>query len=72
MKKKFVMEELDCANCAMKMERLIEKIPGVNSVNINFMMQKITIDADDACFDEILDLAQRACESVDSGCRIVR
>ena len=72
MKKKFVMEELDCANCAMKMERLIEKIPGVNSVNINFMMQKITIDADDARFDEILDLAQSACESVDSGCRIVR
>ena len=72
MKKKFAMEELDCANCAMKMERLIEKIPGVNSVSINFMMQKIAIDADDAHFDEILDQAQKACESVDSGCRIVR
>lgn len=72
MKKKFAMENLDCANCAAKMERAIEKIDGVNSVNISFMLQKITIDADDDRFEEILEQAQKACDAVDAGTRIVR
>ena len=37
MKKKFKMEELDCANCAAKMEAAIKKIEGVNEVSINFL-----------------------------------
>lgn len=72
MRKKFKMEELDCANCAQKMELAIAKIPGVNEVSINFMMQRITIDADDDRFEEIMELAQKACDSVDAGTRIVR
>jgi len=43
MKKTFKLVELDCANCAAKMERTIAKIEGVISVNISFMTQKITI-----------------------------
>ena len=71
MKKKFKMENLDCANCAAKMEDLIRKIPGVNSVNMNFMTQKLTLEAEDARFDEILAEAQRCCDRVDKGCRIL-
>ena len=71
MKKKFQMEELDCANCAAKMEDLIRKIPGVHSVNMNFMTQKLTLDADDDRFDEILAEAQKCCDRVDKGCRIL-
>ncbi len=71
MKKKFKMENLDCANCAAKMEEQIRKIPGVNDANMNFMTQKLTLDAEDARFDEILAEAQKCCDRVDKGCRIV-
>ena len=46
MKKKFKMVDLDCANCAAKMEDAIKKIDGVNDATVSFMMQKLTIDAD--------------------------
>ena len=71
MKKKFKMEALDCANCAAKMEALIRKIPGVHDASMNFLTQKLTIDAEDARFDEILAEAQKCCDKVDKGCRIV-
>ena len=47
MKKKFKLEDLDCANCAAKMEEAIKKIPGVNDANVSFMTQKMTVDAED-------------------------
>ena len=50
MKKIFKLEDLDCANCAAKMERSIAKIDGVTQVNVNFLTQKMTIEADDARF----------------------
>jgi copper chaperone CopZ len=53
MKKKFKCE-IDCANCAAKVEDAIRKIDGVNDAKVNFMLQKFTLDADDARFDEIL------------------
>ena len=53
MKKRYQFE-IDCANCAAKVEEAIKKIDGVNSASVNFMTQKLTLDADDARFDEIL------------------
>ena len=52
MKKVFKIE-VDCANCAAKVENAIKKIDGVNDCTINFMTQKMILDADDARFDEI-------------------
>ncbi len=71
MKKKFKMENLDCANCAAKMEAAIKKIPGVTDASMNFMTQKLTLEAEDARFDTILAEAQRCCDKVDKGCRIL-
>ena len=71
MKKKFKMEDLDCANCAAKMEAAIKKIDGVNEVSINFLAQKMIIDADDSRFDEIMKEAQAACAKVDPECKIL-
>jgi copper chaperone CopZ len=42
MKKRFMIEELCCANCAAKMEAEIRKLDGVQSANINFLTQKLT------------------------------
>lgn len=71
MKKVFRMEELECAHCAAKMETAIRKIDGVNSASISFIAQKITIDADDAVFEEVLQKAQKAVKKVEPDCRIV-
>ena len=55
MKKKFKLTDLDCANCAAKMEAAIKKLDGVNDATVSFLTQKLTLDADDARFDAILD-----------------
>ena len=67
MKKKFKLEDLDCANCAAKMEEAIKKIPGVS-----FMTQKMTIDAEDERFEEIMDEVAKVCAKVEPDCRILR
>ncbi len=72
MKKTFKLENLDCANCAAKMERLIQKLDGVTGATISFMTQKLTIEADESRFDEIIEKAEAACRKVDADCRIVR
>lgn len=65
MKKTFKMYDLDCANCAAKMENEIRKIDGVQSVSISFLAQKLTLEADVARFDEIAKLAAKACRKID-------
>lgn len=71
MKKTYALDELDCANCGLKMEEAVRKIEGVKSVNISFMTQKITLEADDADFDWVLKEAVKACKKVEPDCRIV-
>ena len=71
MKKHFKLRDLDCANCAAKMEDAIRKLPGVNSATVSFMTQKLTLDADDARFDEILQEAVKVCKKVEPDCTIV-
>ena len=71
MKKHFKLRDLDCANCAAKMEEAIKKLVGVNSATVSFMTQKLTLDADDARFDEILQQAVKICKKVEPDCTIV-
>ena len=71
MKKTYALDELDCANCGLKMEEAVRKIEGVKSVNISFITQKITLEADDADFDRVLKEAVKACKKVEPDCRIV-
>lgn len=67
MKKKYKCE-VDCANCAAKMTDAVLKIDGVKHANVNFMMQKFTLEADDDRFEEILGLSVKAMQKVDSDC----
>ncbi len=71
MKKVFKMQDLDCANCAAKMEQAIKKIEGVQSASMNFMMQKLTLEANEADFPRIIEECQKAVRKVDSDCRII-
>ena len=70
MKKKFKLEDLDCANCAAKMEEAIKKIEGVNDANVSFMTQKMTIEAEDGRFDEIMQEVVAVCKKVEPDCVI--
>ena len=71
MKKTFKMIDLDCANCAAKMEDAIKKIDGVQDAAVSFMTQKLTIQADDARFDAVVQEAVKACKKVEPDCEIV-
>ena len=46
-KKVFEMEDLDCANCARKMEEAVSKLEVVQSCMITFMTQKMTLEYDE-------------------------
>ena len=70
MKKKFKLTDLDCANCAAKMEDAIKKLDGVNDASVSFMMQKMTIDADDARLEEIMKEVVEVCKKVEPDCII--
>ena len=61
MKKKFKLEDLDCAHCAAKMEEAIKKIDGVNDAAVNFLAQKMTSDADDERSDAIREEVKAVC-----------
>lgn len=71
MKKKFKLVDLDCANCAAKMEEAIKKIDGVNDASVSFMTQKMMIEADDAVFDSVVEQAAECISKIEPDCRIV-
>ena len=71
MKKKFKMVDLDCANCAVKMEAAINKIDGVKEATVSFMTQRLVIEADDARFDEIMQEVVKVCKKVEPECEIL-
>lgn len=70
MTKIYKLENLDCANCAAKMERGIKAIDGVNDCTVSFMTQKMMLNADDVRFAEILELAKKAIAKVDPACKV--
>ena len=72
MKKNFKLEDLDCANCAMKMERAIAKIDGVDAVSVIFMAQRMTIESDEENFDAIMEKVVKACRKVEPDCKIIK
>ena len=71
MKKTFAMENLDCANCAAKMEAAIQKIDGVSACSVNFFAQKLMLEADDAVFSDVLKQAIAAVHKVDGDCDVI-
>ena len=71
MKKVIKLKDLDCANCAAKMENSIKKIPGVNNASVNFMMQKMTIETEVEDFDSLMQEVINVCAKVEPDCEIL-
>ena len=72
MKKRFTIEELCCAHCAAKMEDGIRKIPGVQTAAVNFLTQKLTLDAEADRLESILDQAEAVIRKIEPDCVLKR
>lgn len=71
MKKKFKLQDLDCANCAAKMEDGIKKINGVKDASVSFMTQKMTIEAEEEDFERIMQEVVKVCAKVEPDCKVL-
>ena len=71
MKKRFKMQDLDCANCAAKMEEAIKKIEGVKDANVSFMTQKLTVEAEEEKFEDVMAQIVKVCKKVEPDCTIL-
>lgn len=70
MKKTFKLQDLDCANCAAKMETEINKLEGVEA-SVSFMTQKLTVSAPDGDFDKTMKKIVMLCKKVEPDCEII-
>ena len=69
MKKTYKLVDLDCANCAAKMEAAIKKLPGVTDATVSFLTQKMTVEADD--LDAIMKDVVKCVKKVEPDCEVV-
>ena len=72
MRKSYKLDEIDCANCARELEEKLAKLEGVNDVKVNFMTQKLTLEAADDEFDDVLDRVVALTADVEPDCEILR
>ena len=72
MKKVYKITDIDCANCAAKLERALAKVEGVQNVSISFLSQRLALEAEDGRFDEVFDIVVKVCRRVEPDCKIAR
>lgn len=68
MKRVINLEDLDCANCAAKMECAVKKVEGVTNANVNFMMQRMTVEIDSENPQAVLAEIKKVCKKVEPDC----
>ena len=71
MKKTFIIEDLECAHCAAKMEQAVKNIDGVVSATVNFIKSSITVEAADDIFDSVMKKAEKECKKIEPDAQIV-
>ena len=71
MTKSYRLQNLDCANCAAKMEDAINKLDGVEKATVSFMTQRLVIEADETRFDDIMKQVVAVCKKVEPDCTIL-
>ncbi len=72
MRKSFVLENLDCAACAAKMEAAVRRLDGVTDASVDFLRGRLMLEAPDERFDEVFQAVEKACRRVERDLRIVR
>lgn len=71
MRKVYQLENLDCANCAAKMENAIREIDGVINANVSFMTQKLTIETEESQLEEVMAKVVKVMNKVEPDCEII-
>ncbi|MGN0556027.1 MAG: heavy metal-associated domain-containing protein [Candidatus Fimenecus sp.] len=71
MMKVYRFEELDCANCAAKMEDAINKMPEVKRATVNFMTQKLTLETESEITVDLLKKIEKTCRKIERDCRLI-
>ena len=71
MRKTLQLSELDCAVCAGKVEAAVRRVEGVARADVNFVTSRLTLEADDAAFDEVLARVKLAVPKADRDCRVL-
>ena len=70
--KHYKLDEIDCANCARELQDALAKLPGVKSVSVNFLTQKLTLEADDASYDEVFERVLKTVAEREPDCEVLR
>lgn len=69
--KKTYKIEVDCANCALKMEEAAKKVEGVQGATVSFMTQKMKVEFTDSADEKaVMQNVRRACKKVEDDCEI--
>ena len=69
--KKTYKIEVDCANCAAKMEAATKKVPGVKDANVNFMLLKMAVEFEEGADPKaVMHEVLKVCRKVESDCEI--
>ena len=72
MKKTYKLIDLDCANCAAKMERAIAELPEVKAVSVSFLKQKMSVELDDESVrDEVMEKIVKLIAQVEPDCELI-
>lgn len=69
MKKSYILDGLDCANCAAKMEKAINNLEGVKTATVNFMTAKLTIEAD-GDYDDLISKVEKVIKKIEPDVKI--
>ena len=63
--------EVDCANCARKMEEATKKVEGVANATVSFMTQKMNVEFVEGADEKaVMKAARKACKKVEADCEI--
>ena len=65
MKKTFKLQDLDCANCAAKIENAVKKVDGVGHAEVNFMSQRMVLEAEDSTFDSVFQAVKKTVKKIE-------
>lgn len=71
MKKRFKLENLDCANCAARIEERVQAIPGVEEASVSFMLQRLTVVAPGEHMEAVVSEIRRVVAEVEPDCELV-
>lgn len=66
MKKTYKLQNVDCASCAAKIENGIRKLADVIDVKVNFMGQRMILEAPDDKFDAVFKQSKKVIKRIDS------